>query len=193
MLSSTGVHSTCRPHEESSSVPFFCRYPEVIPSGSVSDTLVSTVDVAPTLCSLAGIDDLPEADGSDRSPSLERAQTEVSSSVFIGIPKAFQHSPTPDSEWRGVRTERYTYARWSDGSPWVLFDNEADPYQQHNLISEDGATDILERLDDEVDQWIERTGDPNGSGDHLLRRVELVETWNERERIRNPDRPNLID
>ena len=37
--------------------------------------------------------------------------------------------------WRGVRTERYTYAEM-EGSPWVLFDNQEDPYQMANLISD---------------------------------------------------------
>ena len=36
------------------------------------------------------------------------------------------------AEYRGLRTERYTYVRSIHG-PWLLYDNQADPYQMHNV------------------------------------------------------------
>lgn len=36
-------------------------------------------------------------------------------------------------EYRAVRTVRYTYVETLDG-PWLLFDNEKDPYQMENLV-----------------------------------------------------------
>ena len=36
-------------------------------------------------------------------------------------------------EFRGIRTLRYTYAKDLEG-PWLLFDNEVDPYQLNNLV-----------------------------------------------------------
>jgi len=36
-------------------------------------------------------------------------------------------------EYRAVRTSRYTYVRNLDG-PWMLFDDEQDPWQMNNLV-----------------------------------------------------------
>ena len=37
-------------------------------------------------------------------------------------------------EYRAIRTSRYTYVRGLDG-PWLLFDDEQDPYQMDNLVA----------------------------------------------------------
>ena len=41
-------------------------------------------------------------------------------------------------QWRGVRTQRYTYARWyhNEQGPW-LFDRERDPLEMTNLAESD--------------------------------------------------------
>jgi arylsulfatase A-like enzyme len=65
-------------------------------------------------------------------------------------------------EWRGVRTARYTYARRQaagDVSPWVLYDNEKDPYQMRNLVEERGAASLRKDLDAMVDKWRQRLGE----------------------------------
>ena len=38
-------------------------------------------------------------------------------------------------EYRGVRTTRYTYVRDLNG-PWLLYDNQTDPYQTNNLANQ---------------------------------------------------------
>jgi len=47
--------------------------------------------------------------------------------------------------WRGVRTERYTYAEL-EGEPWILFDNQEDPYQMHNRIADPGTAGLRRAL-----------------------------------------------
>jgi hypothetical protein len=49
-------------------------------------------------------------------------------------------------EYRGLRTDRYTYVRDLKG-PWLLFDNQADPYQQRNLVGQAEAAEIQAKLD----------------------------------------------
>jgi hypothetical protein len=48
-------------------------------------------------------------------------------------------------EWRGVRTKRYTYAKWLKGGE-ELYDNKVDPYQMRNLVDEAGSASILARV-----------------------------------------------
>ena len=61
-----------------------------------------------------------------------------------------------------MRTLRYTYARFQTPGgtpPWVLYDNEKDPYQLHNLANEASAAGLRKELDQLVDQWRKRLGE----------------------------------
>jgi len=57
----------------------------------------------------------------------------------------FFDSGTNWPEWRGVRTERYTYAKWLDGKE-ELYDNVEDPYQMKNLAESEKDSPVLKRL-----------------------------------------------
>ena len=48
-------------------------------------------------------------------------------------------------EYRAVRTAKYTYARDLKG-PWLLYDNEADPFQLTNLVNNIEVQGKLESL-----------------------------------------------
>jgi len=192
MLGSQGYFAKYRPYEESIHLPFVCRYPGEVPAGSTPEQIVSTVNVAPTLCSLTGVGELPDVDGADLAPALRGDDRDGPSSAFIGLPKA-TGDVYDNPVWRGVRTERYTYARRADGSPWLLYDNETDPYQQENLVGTEAGVDLVDRLDAAVDGWIDRTGDPDLPGNELLAALGLVDSWNERERTRHPENPQLVE
>jgi hypothetical protein len=96
------------------------------------------------------------------------------------------------SEWRGVRTERYTYARGPEGEGWVLYDNQSDPYQQHNLVARPDAEGVQRALEEELQRWLRRLNDPFLPWPDMVRRAGLVEAWNERERYMHPDAPRLV-
>ena len=55
MLGSHGFYGKRVPWEESCRVPFFVRYPGVVPAGRESGALFSAIDIYPTLCGLAGL------------------------------------------------------------------------------------------------------------------------------------------
>ncbi|HUT56687.1 MAG TPA: sulfatase/phosphatase domain-containing protein, partial [Phycisphaerae bacterium] len=48
-------------------------------------------------------------------------------------------------EYRGVRTRRYTFVRDLEG-PWLLYDNDKDPYQMENLVNQPAHAAIQEKL-----------------------------------------------
>jgi arylsulfatase A-like enzyme len=63
--------------------------------------------------------------------------------------------------WRGVRTKRYTYARRSDNlKPWMLFDNQNDPFQIHNLVTDPDHAALAKELDAKTDDLLKIAGDP---------------------------------
>ena len=61
-------------------------------------------------------------------------------------------------EYRGVRTERYTYVRSLEG-PWLLFDNKADPYQMKNLCGDPGRAALQKELDELLQRKLKATRD----------------------------------
>jgi hypothetical protein len=55
------------------------------------------------------------------------------------------------AEYRDLRNERHTYVRSIQG-PWLLYDNERDPYQMRNLCGRAGSSEIRAAMDREQDR-----------------------------------------
>jgi arylsulfatase A-like enzyme len=160
MMGSHGHMGKQMPHEESCRVPFFVRLPEMKGIGKSSDALFASVDIYPTLCGLAGIPLPKHCSGRDYS-SLMRGDSEfhVPEMVFLMNDKG----PAPRQEvdvptYRGVRTQRHTYAVQLDGR-WCLYDNAADPYQMKNLVRDPANKSLIEKFDAALIAWSKSTGD----------------------------------
>jgi arylsulfatase A-like enzyme len=157
MLGSQGTVLKRKPWEESIAVPGVVRYPAVIPAGGAPELLFSHADMVPTLLGLAGVEPPEGMDGVDLSEFLTGARSDGHpESVYLQ-----SYTPTEAGEhppWRGVRTERYTYARHAD-RPWLLYDNREDPFQQRNLIGSPEHASVERELDEATMAWFARTGD----------------------------------
>ncbi len=163
MLGSFGLTAKRKPWEESINVPFVIRWPAGIPAGQRLDTLFSTVDITPTLLGLAGQPVPSRIEGADLSAILRGGQAGGPASAFI---MAIGGNPADRKEaqggWRGVRTARFTYAAKEAGSglaPWLLYDNQKDPYQMHNLIDDAAHCRARKELESTLSQWRKRAGE----------------------------------
>jgi hypothetical protein len=56
-------------------------------------------------------------------------------------------------------TKRHTYAAFRD-RPWILYDDQADPFQMHNLVGEPVATPVLADMQRLLAEWLRRLDDP---------------------------------
>ena len=72
-------------------------------------------------------------------------------------------------EYRGVRTQRHTYVRTLTG-PWLLFDNEKDPYQTKNLCDDPAHAALQKDLDDALQRKLRRTKDDFRPADEYIRK-----------------------
>jgi arylsulfatase A-like enzyme len=164
MLGSLGQLRKNRPWEESINVPFVIRWPASIPANRRLDTLFSTVDVTPTLLSLAGVPVPAQMQGLDLSHVLKGQTGSVPDSALImSIKPGVLPSDDDMGDWRGVRTLDYTYARRVEEAgvtPWLLYDNRSDPYQMRNLINDPGYSDIQAELDAVLSDWLIRVNPP---------------------------------
>ncbi len=162
MLGSQGTLLKRKPWAESLQVPGIVHFPGNVPKGQELDFPFSHVDVVPTLLGMAGLPQHESIAGLDLSAHLMTADQNEQSGLSAPESVYLQsYTPTEQSEfphWRGVRTDRYTYARHEDRA-WVLYDNEQDPFQLENLADKPEHAELQAQLDMMTTEWFERTGD----------------------------------
>lgn len=164
MLYSQNRGWKCKPWIESVGIPFLVRWPGHIPSGRVSNGLVSLVDVMPTLLSLVGLPVPPEVEGKDLSALFLGDESASPDSVFINFPVSPKRFSFP--EWRGIITKTHTYARFRD-RVWVLYDDENDPFQLNNLAETLEYEGLRNKLEAKLQEWLDLLGDPFESSDEV--------------------------
>lgn len=157
MLGSHGLRRKRKPHEESAGVPGIIRWPARVPAGQLVDTLFSHVDMAPTLLALCGLEVPKQMQGADLS-RVALGQTKAGPDAVLFQIFVPYHPDQISKPWRGLRTARHTYARYSDG-PWLLFDNEQDPWQMRNLVNEQDHAELARQLDQQLAALMKAHGD----------------------------------
>jgi arylsulfatase A-like enzyme len=194
MLGSHGLYTKDVWHEPSIGIPLIMRYPGVIPAGRLEPRLIGVVDYAPTLLALMGCDVPNEMHGADLSAMVTNRHEEPTGPIFLshasGAPpkhltKWDVFPEEGNRHWRGVRTERYTYAAvateyYGDperyprplpaGVKQVLFDNVHDPWQTcpiypcHDRGSEahrcEEYNQVIDELHGRLAAWLDELGDP---------------------------------
>ncbi|MFG2960982.1 sulfatase [Streptomyces sp. NPDC048291] len=184
MLFSQGLEHKLTPWEEAVRVPLLIRHAGTLPPAR-SQVLFNSPDLMPTLLGLAG---LPVPAGVQGTDVLDRRAPQPTS-AFLGAPVPFATMRQYGfGEYRGVRDERYTYVRTRNG-PWLLYDNVADPYQMNNLCHRADARSERDRLDGELDRWLERLGDEFLAGEEYLRRDGLAHYYEATQRVGSAQSP----
>ena len=171
MLGSQGLERKQKPYEESIRVPFLLRYPAKYGrQPREASSFLNAHDIMPTLL---GICDLPipaTVEGADRSPTLSGASTPSDCALLACFhPFGEWSRAIGGREYRGIRTARYTYCRSLDG-PWLLFDNEADPYQLENLADRPQCAELQAGLDRLLHRELAALGDEFLDGMRYIKR-----------------------
>lgn len=133
-------------YEEDIRLPLLIRGPGIAAGRVDSRHLVNNTDLAPTLAALAGVAVPTAVDGRSLKPLLSGT---APATWRQALPLARWRIPSaasdPWPEFRGTRTDRYTWVEWADGSR-ELYDNRTDPYQLANLAYDPGTTALRGRL-----------------------------------------------
>ncbi|TQV86330.1 sulfatase [Exilibacterium tricleocarpae] len=133
LLGEHGLIDKRNAYEASIRVPMLAWAPGFIRAGTVADTLVRNIDVAPTLLALAGADTSIATDGESFLPLLRGRPRRSLQREFLYEyywEHAFPHTPTTFA----LRGERFKYIYYH--GVWdraELYDLEADPEERHNL------------------------------------------------------------
>jgi N-acetylglucosamine-6-sulfatase len=123
-------------------LPFYVAGTDIEPGDD--DTLLSNIDLAPTLAAMGGTTMLA-ADGTSFLPLLEGAAFEGRDEVLEIMPSTEKRSY---DGWAAIRTPEWRYIRWADGTE-ELYDLLADPGELENVVSDrsDLVADLGPRLD----------------------------------------------
>ncbi len=176
MLGTTGVWDKQRPFEESIRVPFLLRWSAGLGTTPRQITTpIDAPDIMPTLLSLCGLSVPDTVEGQDFAPLLRGEPCELDSAALLCCPCPFGnwHRGVGGREYRGVRTERYTFVRGLDG-PWLLFDNAEDPCQLHNLVGRAEYRGLQDSLEAILDAKLRQRNDLFLPGDRICEQFGYV-------------------
>jgi len=143
-------------------VPLIIRAPSLVPAGAVRHQLVGTLDILPTLCTLAGVDPPHSPDGMDLQEIL-RSDSSAGREYFIS-----QTMDSPTQKYM-VRSHDWKYVYCEEGGTEELYDVHADPSELHNLAHSTAYETVVRKLKDVLVQWCIDEGD-----DQMVRDGELV-------------------
>tara|TARA_Y100000588_G_scaffold200746_1_gene214417 strand:- start:1562 stop:3070 length:1509 start_codon:yes stop_codon:yes gene_type:complete len=131
-----GDHGSWTKHsnyEQATIIPIIIKAPGVTKLGSVTHQIAETVDIYPTLSSLAGLP-LPETpqpiDGLDMTPVLKDGDKRIRDYAYHAFPKRGYLG-------RAIRNDRYRLVEWShltsDEIVYELYDYNDDPLETVNI------------------------------------------------------------
>jgi len=151
--------------------------------GRVFDGLVSHLDIYPTLCELAGIEQPPWLQGTSLMPLVHGEADRVNDTIFAEMTYHAAYQPL-----RAVRTERFKYIRRFDDydrpvlancddsaskkilaeAGWAdqhvpeeqLYDLLFDPNETNDLSADPSSQDTLAELRERLLEWMRSTEDP---------------------------------
>lgn len=142
-------------YEDQIHIPLVVRWPGVTAAGSTCDDMVSLIDMMPTLVEAAGLSLPQPVDGRTLVPFLrgERAE-DWPDDVYV------QYNGEGVSLYsiRAVRSRRYKYVYYPFDKD-ELYDEEADPWEMHNLVDEPSAAPVLAEMKERMVRWMKQVGD----------------------------------
>jgi iduronate 2-sulfatase len=123
--------------EETLRAPLVIAAPRVARPGTPSTQLVELVDLYPTLAELAGLPPVTVAEGTSLTPILADPERPLKTAAFSVLRRV------AGQIGRSVRTDRYRYTEWPDGSE-ELYDHQRDPGEHTNLAGSEQAKTVAE-------------------------------------------------
>jgi len=164
-------------------VMLILRGPGGLRGGSVSDALVSQIDLFPTICDLAGIASPDWLQGKSLLPLVGGQAKEINDEIFAESNFHAAYEPL-----RAVRTSRWKYIRrytehhhpimaQIDACPSKdfmfehgyskrvleaeeLYDLVFDPNEARNLLHDAAYSSVLDEMRSRLENWMKRTDDP---------------------------------
>lgn len=132
--------------------PLLVRYPGLTAPGSVSASVVSSVDFFPTLLELCSVHSTVQTDGQSFAPSL-RGESAERGPVFWHYPHYGNQGGLPSA---AVRDGAWKLLRWYETGQQELFRLDVDPSEQYELSAR--YPEQAAKLSASLDRWLLEVG-----------------------------------
>jgi uncharacterized sulfatase len=152
-------------YEEIAHIPLIVEPPGGMAGGAVNETLVSHIDLLPTMLALAGLDIPPILEGESIVPLME-GQEDLERAVHI----EFQRYEIEHDSWGGFQPVRcivkgrfklvLNLLQADPDRGDELYDLKGDPAELHNLIAHPAYAGIRDMLHDQLLDWMYARRDP---------------------------------
>ena len=157
MLGDHGLQGKCWPHDPSIRVPCLARFPGVIQPGSVSDGLVSLIDLPVTCLAAASIDAnaaLPRTPGRSLLDHWKTPEKPFRRFIFSENGGQFH------AAWRLLRTGGEKLVDLHQENRISFFDLKADPSESNDLGGKPASSSRQAALKKELDDFWLSADDP---------------------------------
>lgn len=178
-------HMKCSLYDTGIGVSLIMKFPDNKNASKSIDSLVSQIDIFPTLCDLIDVAPPDWLQGVSMMPLFEDSENVIRTELFAEVTYHVSYEPM-----RCIRTERYKYIRRFDdhngngvvlsnidggiGKDFLLanglldiklekemlFDLYFDPTERHNVIAQPDYQEIDKKLSDQLEKWMVDTADP---------------------------------
>lgn len=153
-LGNHGLGNKITMHEEAVRVPMFA-HGHGVRSGTRSTSLVSSLDIYPTLLDFAGVEAPAHLMGKSIRSVLASPRKTVrdyvsSECVGVGGKVGEGHRMVRSKYWKYVLT---------DSNEEALFDEAADPYEMKNVIADPANANMLKHHREQMRAWQRSVGD----------------------------------
>ena len=173
----------CNLTDDGWGVSLIMRGPGEFAGGLVCDSLISHLDVFPTICEFIGIEKPGWLEGRSFLPVLRGQKKEINEEVFAEVNHHAAYEPK-----RAVRTSRWKYIRHYDQRKtpvlpncddslskdlWLdhgwrkrpvareeLYDLVFDPTEHENLSTDPAYRSVLDEMRQRLSRWMNATDDP---------------------------------
>ena len=161
-------------------MPFIARWKGTIPAGAEdNESLVSAIDMSPTICHLAGVPVESDLDGIDRSDVLLGKPSDRAQPIFwqYGHPHAILKGGKPEyqSPTFSMREGRWKFLVNPDGSGAQLYDLEADEGETKNLVKQE--PERVASMSAQMAKWAENVGFDYDQNAPLNEPVPKMAVW----------------
>ena len=188
MLGSRDAYKKQQPFDESIRVPLLLHWPKGLGvKAHQLDAPFNSEDFMPTLLGLCGLPIPGSVEGLDYSRYIRGGKNPGDGATVILCPVMFGEwvRRVGGKEFRGVRSTRYTYVRDLTG-PWLLYDNQTDPYQTNNLVNQPKYSKLQAKLEATLARKLKERHDEFLPGDAYTRRWGYQVDANGRTSVRVP-------
>lgn len=173
----------CNLYDEGSGIFLIMRGPGGFKGGKTINSMVSVIDIFPTICELLEIEKPEWLDGTSIMPLIRGEKEEIREEIFSQVNYHASYEPM-----RAIRTRQYKYIRrygdkrtpvlpncddgfskqyWLDNG-WKemklpdeeLYDLIFDPNERNNLVTDPGKREILHMMRTRLDLMMKNTRDP---------------------------------